>query len=526
MKKLSLGIQTFRDIIEDDYLYIDKTQFIYNFASSGKHYFLSRPRRFGKSLTLSTLGSLFEGEKELFKGLYIYNQPWEWKKWPVLRIDFSGLSEEQGEEELKSLIKGSLSKVIREYKLDIDKSLPYNQYFQTVLEHLPEKAVILIDEYDKPILNNITDPIKAGKVKEVLKGFYTIIKSSDAYVRFAFLTGVTKFAKISVFSGLNNLTDLTMEKAYADICGYTEEELDFYFSDEFINIAENSKMTVENLRLKIREWYNGFRFSSRDISVYNPISLMNLLRTGEFKAYWFETGTPTFLTQLMNKEGFAPERMESILCRDSDFSTYEVDNLLALPILFQSGYLTIKDFKESNFVYTLGFPNREVKSSFLEILIKTFTSRGPGPSISPLVILQNSVENNDMESFFETLDILFAKIPYAIHLPYEKYWQSLFYMIFTLMGYYIEAEYRTSKGRIDAFINMPDRTYIFEFKLVGEKTKDAVGLLEDAKTQIIDTDYAKRFMDTGKPVSMLPVVFDYKKERAVIEWEEIDPQTP
>ncbi|MEA1911720.1 MAG: AAA family ATPase, partial [Spirochaetota bacterium] len=346
MRKLPLGIQTFKDIINDGYLYIDKTKFIYNIANSGKYYFLSRPRRFGKSLTLSTLGSLFEGEKELFKGLYIYDQPWEWKKWPVLRFDFSSFSEEQNEEELKQLIINTIMKIVKQYNLNIDKGLPYNQFFKETLENLPDKAIILIDEYDKPILNYITDPVKAQKVKEILKGFYTEIKASDAYVRFAFLTGVTKFAKISVFSGLNNLTDLTMKKNYADLCGYTEEELDKYFSDEFRIIAGEIKLSETKLRNRIQEWYNGFRFSSKELTVYNPISIMYFILDREFKPYWFETGTPTFLTKLMKKEGFAPDALEKYICSIQDFSTYEVENLQALPILFQSGYLTIIDYEE------------------------------------------------------------------------------------------------------------------------------------------------------------------------------------
>jgi len=526
MKKLPLGIHTFSKLIEDNSLYIDKTRHIYQMVTEGSVYFLSRPRRFGKSLTLSTLRSLFEGEKELFKGLYIYDQPWEWKKWPILHFDFSDFSEEQTEDDLKQLIIENSRSIAKEYDLEIAQNLPYNQYFKAVLKGLPEKGVILIDEYDKPILNNITNPAKAGKVKEILKGFYSIIKSSDAYVRFAFLTGVTKFAKISVFSGLNNLTDLTMKEAYADICGYTEEELDTYFGKEIESIASELSVTIEELRIRIREWYNGFRFSSKDIRVYNPISIMNFILDGKFKAYWFETGTPTFLTQLMNEEGFSPNNLEKLTCSASAFSTYDVENLKALPILFQSGYLTIKDFQEARNSFVLGFPNREVRSAFLESLFIEFGKNTGSDSDYPLFRLEDSLKSYDMESFFETLNILFAKIPYDIHLPYEKYWQSLFYMIFTLMGYYIEAEYRTSKGRIDAYINMPDRTYLFEFKLVSKKTKAAVGLLEDAKTQIIDTDYAKRFRGAGKPVSLFPVVFDYKKERAVIKWEEIDLPAP
>ncbi|RKX84289.1 MAG: AAA family ATPase [Spirochaetes bacterium] len=518
MKKLPLGIQTFKDIIEDEYLYIDKTKFIYNIANSGKYYFLSRPRRFGKSLTLSTLGSLFEGERELFKGLYIYDQPWDWKKWPILRFDFSIFSESFEPEVLENNIAESIQSYANHYNISLTKK-EYDKRFQELLENLPDKAVILIDEYDKPILNYITDPVKAEKVKEILKGFYTAIKGSDAHVRFAFLTGVTKFAKISVFSGLNNLTDLTMESNYSDLCGYTEDELDYYFTDEFRIIAKEIKLSESELRGKIQEWYNGFRFSSKDIRVYNPISLLLFVRNHEFKPYWFETGTPTFLTQLMKNEGFSPEQMEELFCRDTDFSTYEVDNLAALPILFQSGYLTIRNYLPEEFIYVLGYPNREVKASFLENLIKAFAPKDRGMVNSPVIRLQESLKKYDLDAFFENLDILFAKVPYDIHLKYEKYWQSLFYMIFTLMGYYIEAEYKTSKGRIDAFINVDERVYLFEFKFTEKD--DGIAKMAEAKKQIKETDYAKRFMDCGKPVSLLPVVFEYKDERAVIEWEEI-----
>ncbi|MEA1910240.1 MAG: AAA family ATPase, partial [Spirochaetota bacterium] len=478
MKKLPLGIHTFKKLIENNYLYVDKTEYIYQIATEGSVYFLSRPRRFGKSLTISTLGSLFEGEKELFKGLYIYDQPWDWKKWPVLRFDFSIFSEIHEPEVLETHITETIQSYANTYNIILAKT-GYEKRFQELLENLPDKAVILIDEYDKPILNYITDPVKANKAKEILKGFYTVIKGSDAHVRFAFLTGVTKFARISVFSGLNNLTDLTMKEAYADLCGYTEEELDRYFGKSFSTIAKELNLLEKELREKIREWYNGFRFSSNSVQMYNPISILNFISDRRFKAYWFETGTPTFLTQLMKKEGFAPNKLEELSCPSSAFSTYDVENLKALPILFQSGYLTIKEYQENRDSYLLGFPNREVRSAFLESLLMEF-GKNAGSDDYPLYRLEDSLKNYDLESFFENLDILFAKIPYDIHLPYEKYWQSLFYMIFTLMGYYIEAEYRTSRGRIDAFISMPDRVYLFEFKLVGKKTKGAEELLEEA----------------------------------------------
>ena len=518
MKKLPLGIQTFKKLIEEDCLYIDKTKYIYKIVTEGSIYFLSRPRRFGKSLTLSTLGSLFEGDKELFKGLYIYDQPWEWKKWPVLRFDFSVFSESFEPEILVNHIEQTIESNAKAYNISLIKN-SYDQRFQELLENLPDKAVILVDEYDKPILNYITDPEKAGKVKEILKGFYTVIKAADAHVRFAFLTGVTKFAKISVFSGLNNLTDLTMKKAYAEICGYTEKELDNYFGDEFKIISNEMDLTENILREKIREWYNGFRFSSKDVRVYNPISILNFVSDREFKPYWFETGTPTFLTQLMKQEGFAPNALENYICSVLDFSTYEVDNLQALPILFQSGYLTITDYQEHREAYVLGLPNREVKSSFLQSLLKDYNNSAGGSANTPLFNLEESLKAHDLETFFENLNVLFAKVPYDIHLKYEKYWQSLFYMIFTLMGYYIEAEYKTSRGRIDAFINLPERVYLFEFKFTDKN--DGRLKMEQAKKQIQETDYAKRFTDCGKLLSLLPVVFDYMDEKAVIEWEEI-----
>ncbi len=253
--------------------------------------------------------------------------------------------------------------------------------------------------------------------------------------------------------------------------------------------------------------------------MYNPISLMLLVRNREFKPYWFETGTPTFLTQLMKKEGFAPDALEEYICSILDFSTYEVENLQTLPILFQSGYLTITDYQEHRDAYILGLPNREVKSAFLQSLLKDYNSSAGGSTNTPLFKLEEALKAGDIGTFFEILDILFAKVPYDIHLKYEKYWQSLFYMIFTFFGYYIEAEYKTSKGRIDAFINMENRVYLFEFMFTDKN--DGPAKMKEAKNQIIETDYAKRFKDCSKPVTLLPVVFDYMDEKAVIEWEEI-----
>jgi len=518
MRKLPLGIQTFEKLIADDYLYIDKTEYIYRLVTHGSIYFLSRPRRFGKSLTLSTLAALFEGKRELFRDLYIYDQPWNWKPWPVLHFDFSVFAEHQGAE----LLEQKIMLLVKEYAKQWDISLESTEYagcFEELLNKLPEQAVILIDEYDKPILNNLMNPQKAAQVKEVLKGFYTVIKACDARVKFAFLTGVTKFAKISVFSGLNNLDDITMDQESAELCGYTEKELDKYFKADFENLAQLHGQDYEDLRIRVRDMYNGFRFSTGTAAVYNPVSVMNLIKKKEFKAWWFETGTPTYLIKLIKQKGFDITEMDSLSAPETSFSTYDVEDLKVLPILVQSGYLTIRDYQPGRNSYILGFPNREVRSAFLENLLESFTPEKGVRGDTPLYQLEDALRDNNIELFFENLDILFAKVPYDIHLPYEKYWQSLFYIIFTLMGYYIEVEYRTSRGRIDAVISLEGRVYIFEFKLTSVKRQDPEKLLEEARQQIRETDYVKRFAD--KSVTLLPAVFDCRDERTVVLWEVI-----
>jgi len=519
MQKLPLGIQTFRELREENYLYVDKTEYMYKLVTEGKNYFLSRPRRFGKSLTISTLETLFKGEKDLFKDLYIYDKEWEWKKWPILHFDFSELSEEQNPEDLKILIKQTLDVTIREFQLEIPPELPYNMYFRSILKQLPEKAVILIDEYDKPILDNINNPEKATRMKEILKGFYSIIKSADSNVKFTFLTGVSKFAKISVFSGLNNLKDLTMKPDYAAICGYTEEEIDKYFFKSLSTIANELKIETSELRNKIREWYNGFRFTQKNRTVYNPLSILNFIEDKEFNSYWFETSTPTYLTDLLKKEGFTPDKLEEYLSPVHEFSTYDVERIRALPILFQTGYLTIKDYQAYRKAYVLGFPNKEVKSSFIDSLLTEYIVSATGTTQTPLFNLDDALRSNDLEAFFENIKILFAKVPYDIHLKYEKYWQSLFYMIFTLMGYFIEVEYRTNRGRIDALINMENKVYLFEFKFTEKN--DGSKMLEEAETQIRETKYARRFLDSDKPVYLIPAVFDYADNKAVILWKKL-----
>jgi len=437
MKKFPFGIPTFEKIIATDSLYVDKTKQIYKMITEGTYYFLSRPRRFGKSLTLSTIGSIFEGKKDLFKDTFIFNADYEWETFPVLRFDFSTFSEAEEPEMLKEIIKSDLNFYAKKYSIDLSNELTYSKMFEKLLEELPKQAVLLIDEYDKPILNNINNSEKANICKEILKGFYTVIKASDKNIKFAMLTGVTKFAKISVFSGLNNLSDITMDSEYASLCGYTQEEVDFYFGDEIKKIAKAQDIDVAELNAKIKKWYNGFRFSDANITVYNPVSLMSYVKGRTFKHFWFETATPTFLIDLMKKENFNIAESENYLANMQDFSTFDIENLRVLPILLQAGYLTIVDYEDET--YTLNYPNYEVKSAFLNHLLPAYGGANGG-SNNLLIRIKIALLENDIEEVFELLETLISTIPYGIHLNYEKYWQSMFYLIFTILGFSIKAE--------------------------------------------------------------------------------------
>lgn len=493
MRRLSLGTQSYRRLVEQDLIYVDKTEIIYKLITEGFHYFLSRPRRFGKSLTISTLKEIFLGNRELFKGTYIYNSDYRWTKYPVIHFDFSCFDAAKDPGDLDIFLNEIVDSCAEAHGIILKKQLT-NSRFSELIEKLSEKGrvVILIDEYDSPLISNIKETEKALVIQETLRGFFKVIKSLNEFVHFVFLTGVTKFSQVSVFSALNNLTDITMQERYASLCGYTEKEIDENFKDYILLRCREAGCTFQELFRELRFWYNGFQFSESDSRVYNPWSVLSYLNTGKFKNYWFQTGTPTFLIDLIKKENFSVADSAQFKVSGSGFTTFDIENLDIKSLLFQTGYLTIKKYESKRNRYLLDFPNKEVKQSFLESLLRSASGKDAG---SLLDTLTDALESNDLDEFFESIDILLSKVDYDLHLKDEKYWQSLFYMILTLLGYNIFAEFKTSKGRIDAVLETDTHIYIFEFKISGTE--------EAALEQIKEREYFSRFMDKQKALVLV-----------------------
>lgn len=372
-EKLPIGVQTFEDMRRGDYIYVDKTQYIYKLIKPYKGiYFLSRPRRFGKSLTISTLEALFKNKKELFKDLWIYSSDYQWKEYPVIRLDMSNVARDSAERLTKDL-KVRLAGIAQHYDILLDETETLETLFMTLIETLQKKfneqVVILIDEYDKPILDNILKKDVVLPIRDVLRNFYGIMKAQDANIKFVFVIGVTKFARVSIFSGLNNLEDITTDPTVATMLGYTQEELETYF-DEHIHAFMNNKHIEKGALLdQIKLWYNGFRFSKKDIRVYNPYSPLLLFKRHDFMNYWFETATPDFLIQLIKHNRYDFYEIETREIREESLSTFELENINILALLYQTGYLTIRTYNDEERIYQLGYPNKEIELAFTENLI-------------------------------------------------------------------------------------------------------------------------------------------------------------
>ncbi len=506
MKKLPLGIQTFSKIIEGNYIYVDKTEEIFSLISSPEtYYFISRPRRFGKSLLISTLKEIFLGNKELFKDLWIYDKI-EWKKHPVIHIDFSGISYETPQD-LKRSLSHRILKLGEEYKIKLDENLSYKDNFKELLEKLSEKekVVILIDEYDKPLVEFIDKPEIALENRGILKNFYEVIKESDQYLRFVMLTGVSKFSKISVFSGLNNLHDITLAEKYSTLLGYTSEELEKYFSEYISKMAEKLKYDVEFLSYHIKKWYNGYSWDGENF-VYNPFSILYLFIEQKISNYWFTSGTPTFLVKMIKKYNTNIIELENFESDESLFDAFDIDKMNVQSLLFQTGYLTIKKITDSApgvRDYLFSYPNIEVKESLLKHLLADLSENinDTGVIINKLV---KNLNKNDIESFFEQLKSLFSSIPYDIFIKdREAYYHTIIYLALTLMGVRIKVEVHTNKGRIDGVIETDNHIYVLEFKL---------GTADKALEQIESMKYHQKYISSGKPVTLIGIGFDVEQK--------------
>lgn len=510
LKPLPASTSTFRDIIERDYLYIDQTEYVYSLAQHGKGaYFLSRPRRFGKSLFVSTLYELFRGNRELFRGLWIDSSDYDWQVHPVIRLDF-GQEPTKTAEGLIDTINAYLDEVALAYGVDLAAG-PYYRRFRHLIQKSAkeQQVVILIDEYDKPIIENLENLAEAKKIRDILKGFYGVIKALDPYIRLSFITGISKFSKVSIFSELNNLSDLTLNSAFATAWGLTEGEIRHYLAEYIPPFAQKEGLTAEELLAKIRHWYNGFCCAPAAENVHNPFSTLNLFDHQRFANYWFESGTPTFLIKLLHQQNYDIEELNDLRVEELAFSTYELERLSVIPLLLQTGYLTIKGYTAERQVYELGFPNYEVENAFLTYLLDAFSNIDQGLSANHLWRLIDALQGQDLQQFFTVLKVLFANIDYDLHLANEKYYQTIFYLIFKLMGLRIDAEVRTNDGRIDAVVELAG-IYLFEFKL----NKSAAVALQ----QIQDQRYYQKYQLRDKPITAVGANFN-TQSRTVDEWK-------
>lgn len=517
-KPLPTTTANFRDIIEGGYVYIDKTRYIYNLAQLSKGaWFLSRPRRFGKSLFISTLEEFFRGNRELFHGLWVTHSDYEWTEHAVIRLDFNRAPSSTAAE-LQNNIQRYLQRVADEYEIRLGDG-PYYAQFDDLIFRLAQRkpVVILIDEYDKPLIDNLHNLPEAKEIQATLKGFYGVIKAMDRYIRMSFITGITKFSRVGVFSDLNNLTDLTLHGDFATAFGLTEAEIRRDLADYITPFFHREGSSEEALLDKMRYWYNGFCFAPDAQNVYNPYSTLLLFYNQRFSNYWFESGSPSFLIKLIHNSSFDLEELTNLELSELAFSTFELDRLSIIPLLFQTGYLTIKEYFAERQGYRLGFPNYEVENAFMVYLLDAFSNTRQGLSDAYLRRLTAAIQTNDLDQFFKVLQIFFANIDYDLQLDHEKYYQTIFYLIFKLIGLRIDAEVKTNDGRIDAVIELETRIYLFEFKL----NKSA----QEALKQIEDREYYRKYELSGKVITCVGANFDTTK-RMIDEWSFLDITPP
>ncbi|MEM7402485.1 MAG: AAA family ATPase [Myxococcota bacterium] len=572
---LPIGLSEFADIRQHRYVYVDKTESIHPLVTVPKRsYFFSRPRRFGKSLLISTLQALFAGRRELFDGLWIAQKGrWDWsQQHPVIRLDMSLASSETPQtlkEGLASLMRG----IIRKNRLSVDLQQHPAILLRESIEELAQQnsVVVLVDEYDKPLVNHLGGETKqqraqqldiANANRQVLRDFYTVLKGQSSDLRLVFVTGVSKFAKVSIFSGLNNLTDLTLDRQCACLAGYTQQELETNFAPHLQHLANERQQSLPQLLDEMKNWYNGFQFSSANLQVYNPFSTLLLLEQQEFRSHWFQTATPTFFTHLIKRsEDLQPNELTGAAVSESTFDSYEIMQLHEniLPLMVQTGYLTLRGYDAATCTYTLDYPNKEVRNAFTESLLQSYTHLAKGKAVSDVMKLRNALQQADLPSYFVTLRRILAGISYELHISLERYYQTVFYLIHQLLGYQVYTEVHTNTGRIDAVIDLDNHTYIFEFKLeLGNPTpkhqlaKDSDTLAQfkspvhqdqlaaqladshnqlaqAALQQINERRYHTKYLGRGKPITLIGAVFTVntpqgKPVRQVTAWvrEDID----
>ena len=511
-----IGIQTFSKIREGNYLYIDKTAYVYRMTHSASSYmFLSRPRRFGKSLLTSTLHSYFSGRKDLFHGLAMEKLEKEWTEYPVLHFDMSTAKHADSEQLLQELN-------LKLYGYEqiygrLDEEVNPNQRLMGLIkrayEQTGKKVVVLIDEYDAPLLDVVHERENLDVLRNIMRNFYSPLKACDPYLRYVFLTGITKFSQLSIFSELNNIENISMDEPYAAICGISEDEIRSQMEEDVDRLAKNLEVTPEEALMKLKENYDGYHFTYPSPDIYNPFSLLTAMEKGKIGSYWFGSGTPTYLIKMLDKFGVKPSEIGRKQLKSSAFDAPTETMTDAVPLLYQSGYITIKDYNKMLDLYTLDIPNKEVRLGLMESLLPHYVDNKTPEATTMVAYLFYDIQNGDMDAALHRLQEFLSTIPYCDNTKFEGHYQQVFYIIFSLLGYYVDVEVRTPRGRVDIVLRTRTTLYLMELKL----NKSA----GEAMEQIDLKNYPERFALCGLPIVKVAVSFD--SERCTIGgWEIIN----
>ena len=511
-----IGIQTFSKIREGNYLYIDKTEYVYRMTHSASSYmFLSRPRRFGKSLLTSTLHSYFSGRKDLFHGLAMEKLEKEWTEYPVLHFDMSTAKHADSEQLLQELnlkLYG-YEQIYGRLEEEVNPNQRLMGLIKRAYEQTGKKVVVLIDEYDAPLLDVVHERENLDVLRNIMRNFYSPLKACDPYLRYVFLTGITKFSQLSIFSELNNIKNISMDEPYAVICGISEDEIRLQMKDDLEGLAKKLGITPEEALMKLKENYDGYHFTSPSPDIYNPFSLLNAFADGKFGSYWFGSGTPTYLINMLEKFGVEPSEIGNNRVSVEDFDAPTERMTSIIPLLYQSGYITIKNYDEELDLYTLNIPNKEVRIGLMKSLLPHYVGSKAPETTTMVAYLSRDIRNGDMDTALRRLQTFLSTIPQCDNTKYEGHYQQVFYIIFSLLGYYVDVEVRTPRGRVDIVLRTKTTLYVMELKL--DKSAG------EAMEQIDLKNYPERFALCGLPVVKVAVSFD--SERCTIGgWEIIN----
>ena len=512
LKRLPVGIQTYSEVVDMDCLYVDKTEYICKMVKLSKYIFLSRPRRFGKSLFVSTLQAYFEGRRELFKGLYIDSVEKEWTAYPVLRFDMS-LGKHMEKEQLERYLLNILEENEKRFGLSfnlIDPNVRLKNLIANVYEKTGKKVVILIDEYDAPLLDVAHEETMLPVLRNVMRNFYSPLKACDPYLQFVFLTGITKFSQLSIFSELNNLKNISMRSDFAGVCGITKEEVLTQMSDYLDDFASAKKMTRDDALAALKRQYDGYHFTWPSPDIFNPYSLLNAFQDRKLSSCWFESGTPTFLIEMMRKFHVLPSMLKPTRYMASAFDAPTESMSSIIPLLYQGGYITIKDYDELSDLYVLDVPNREIRIGLMESLLPNYVQIDSYKGTTTVGEMYIALYHEDLDGMLRLLQSYLLTIPYCNDTNSEGHYQQLLYVIFSLMGRYVDVEVHTATGRVDMVMRTDKNLYLFELKL----NKSA----EAAMRQIDLNDYASKFALCGLPVVKVGINFDAER-RTIGDWK-------